>query len=74
MSLGGLMTFSIDIDIGELADKACGNDRSALIEFVKDLDLKMADWDFTLALCEHFSALKIQWELEQAADAMRKTP
>lgn len=63
-----VMSLSVSITIRELVASASNWDRDAMVAFVKALDLEMADWDFTLALCEHFSQLKIEYELERAAD------
>lgn len=55
----------INLDVEDIADH--GN-REDLIQFVKDLDAAMQDWGFTLALCEHFAALKLDYEKECAED------
>lgn len=42
-----------------------------LIDFIKQLDESAGDWSVTLKLCEHFAALKIEHDLEEAADARK---
>lgn len=59
-----------DIPLDDLAAALAQNlfHREELISFVKEVDRKMADWSFTLALCEHFELLKKEFEREMEED------
>lgn len=47
-------------------------DDQEIVEFIKQLDDAAQDWDVTLALCEHFAALKLEHALQEAADAQKR--
>jgi hypothetical protein len=38
-----------------------------IFEFIKDLDLSIADWDFTLRLCDYFDTARIAYNNEVKA-------
>ena len=59
---------TIELDAEEIAD---GMDRDECIQFIKELDEQMQDWDFTLELCEHFEKLKKEWQKEQGEELSR---
>ena len=65
------MAFYVGVSID---DESLVNDlvrevgRQDLIDFIKKIDERMGDWDFTLELCRNFEQLKIEWEKEQAED------
>lgn len=44
-----------------------------LLEFIKEIDLRVGEWDFTLKLCEHFAELKKEHEKEQEEDRRRRS-
>lgn len=44
-------------------------DHGTIVQFIKELDSEMEDWDSTLLLCEHFAALKRQYDEEVAQEA-----
>lgn len=44
-------------------------DHGVLVQFIKELDAEMEDWDATLALCAHFAALQKQHDEEIADEA-----
>lgn len=70
MSLRIPVNVQADISARELARGGMAT-REDLIEFVKDLDAEMQEWDFTLALCDHFAKLKLEHEREEAEDRAR---
>ncbi len=61
------LTLSLDVDevIRQLVSTAS---REQLMEAIKQIDLEMQDWDFTLQLADHFSALKVEYGRELASD------
>lgn len=65
------MKLLIDIDMNDLISSAQVGDREELLAFIKDLDRRVGDWDFSLALYEHFAALKAEQEQEEAEDKIR---
>lgn len=44
------------------------------LAFVKLLDESRGDWDFTLALCDHFDKLRAAHVAEVAADSANRAP
>lgn len=63
------MEITVTVDLETLADNATDrHSREELIQFIKDIDLKMGDWDFTLELWEHFEGLKKEHDREKAED------
>src|SRR5262245_50510149 len=56
-----------------VADIVRNSSRADLIQFIKDIEFTMADWSFTLPLCEYFAELKKQHEKEEAADKAKET-
>lgn len=59
------MNISVNDLIGELASRP----RAELIEFVKQLDKRVAEWDFTLELHEHFAEQEKKYQAELAEEA-----
>lgn len=51
-------------------DFSAGNSNEELLQFIKDIDLEIGEWDFTLALHEHFAKLKAEHDAEQATKAV----
>lgn len=59
----------LDIDADDLADQLADSmSRDDAITLVKALDERMQEWDFTLALYEHFAQLKKEFDAEEAED------
>ena len=59
---------TINLDRDQLInDLVRSNTRQEVMEFITALDLKMADWDFTLDLYNHFDKLKKDYEKEVAS-------
>ncbi len=69
---------SLDIEVDELAEQlGQAMSRDDAIALVKALDEQMQEWDFTLALYEHFAKLKKDYDAEEAEDqqkAVQKHP
>ena len=59
-----------EISVDEIVDNV---ERGDLLELIKSIDHAMRDWDFTLALCDHFEKMREAWKKEQAEDAAKAT-
>ena len=56
---------NVEVDSSEIIGVLCEDlSEKELIQFIKDLDLSMANWEFTIKLCEHFAKLKEEFLLE----------
>jgi hypothetical protein len=62
---------SIQLAVSVDADSimASGMDTRAMVEFIKELEEAVGDWDFTLELAEHFAKLKAEHEREVTTTA-----
>lgn len=56
----------VQIDADTIADSLSSDE---LVEFIIAIDLRAADWDVTLKLCEHFARLAKEHEAEVEEDA-----
>lgn len=56
---------SVEIEIEDIVD---GLDRRQLFDLIVAIDERMAEWDFTLKLCDHFDQQRKQYEAEVADD------
>ena len=64
------LNVSVTVRIEDLARQP----KKDLVEFVKELDLAVADWDFTLRLCDHFAKLMQVYREERDRDGKPVTP
>lgn len=70
-----IVHLGIDIEADDLAKQLTEVMRNDdVIELVKAIDEHVAEWDFTLKLCEHFDKLKKEHEREEAEDAKKEHP
>jgi hypothetical protein len=60
---------AVNVDVDSLM--AGGMTSRDFIEFVKELDEAMGEWDFTLELAEYFEKQKAEHAREQAFDAAK---
>lgn len=64
------MNIQINIDLETvIEDLVSSGQRHEALDFIKAVDLKMADWDFTIALAEHFNSLLEQYKKETSEEA-----
>jgi hypothetical protein len=59
----------VELDVDTLAAEMSNAEG---LQFVKDFDLSMGDWDFTLALADHFDKLRAEHAKERAEDAAKR--
>jgi hypothetical protein len=67
------MSIRLAVEIDAYSVMGGGMDTRAMIEFVKELDEALGDWDFTLELAEHFAKLKLEHEREAAEDTAKRS-
>lgn len=60
------LQFTTTTTLESLVDDVClDSSDETLVEFVKAIDEKIETWEFTLALYEHFAAMKKIYDEEQ---------
>lgn len=47
-------------------------DQEKILKFIKQVDLMVADWDFTLKLFKHFSNLRKEYMKEKTEERKKK--
>lgn len=57
------MKVKITIDTDDIINQIWQEDNNTLIQFVKDLDAKVGDMDFTKALYEYFKKERERYDL-----------
>jgi hypothetical protein len=67
-TLGAQMEFMVPVHLSAEHIVNSDNDYDEIIQFIKDVDAGIGDWDFTLKLCKHFGELRSQWEKEEFGD------
>jgi hypothetical protein len=56
----------IEMDRERLLEAVADMDKDVLLQLIKDIDDRQADWDFTEALHDHFSTLHETYLKEKA--------
>jgi hypothetical protein len=61
------MRLTMSVDKNDVLDSLVDDlHRDELIELIKDVDKRMADWDFTLKLANYFGKLAEEFKRETA--------
>lgn len=63
------ISVAIDLDAADLAERISFDDA---VEFIKQLDAAIGEWDITLRLADHFDKLRAEHAKEQAEDAAKR--
>ena len=59
------LTLTVEVSSESLVESMIDDaDHDALIELIKDIDLRIADWDFTLKLCDYFAKQRETYDQE----------
>lgn len=62
-------TIEVSVDLEDLArDVISGGNRETLLKLIQFIDLRVGEWDFTLALCGYFAEKKKEFDAEEAAE------
>ena len=62
------LTLTVEVSSESLVESMIDDaDHDALIELIKDIDLRIADWDFTLKLCDYFANQRETYDQEAEA-------
>lgn len=68
MSLTALR-IDVSVSLEDLVeDFVCNLSHETISEFIKKIDLSIAEWDFTLMLCEYFAKQKKEYDKEAEPD------
>ena len=63
-----IIRIGCDLDLDDVVDEISRLSRGDALAFIEEIDIKMADWDFTMAAYKYFAKLKKVYDDENIGE------